>query len=213
ADEMKLYDDELLYNDRDPDVQYQRVKGVGRLTRHELAVVRELAAWRESEGKLRDIPRGRVMSDEAFLEIAKRKPATMAAFQGFRRVTDRDLQRYGEALLAAVQRGIDLKEKDCPVASDQGHPNPAEDARLDLAMAFMRGRSLAEGIDIALVASRSDVKDVVANGESTGNRRLLKGWRLEFLGADLLALLKSGQSIAVDPDTRLPSLIRKRSEM
>ena len=207
-DELSLYDDPVLYDDRDPDVQYQRVKGIGRLSRHELAVVRELAAWREAEAKVRNVPRNRVLGDDAFLEVARRKPHTKEALQRLRRVSGRDAERYGEVLLSAVKRGMGLDERDCPPASDQSRPNPFDDARLDLAMAFMRGRSLADGLDIGLVASRADVKDLVSNGENGKHSRLLSGWRYEFLGADLLALLSGKHAIGVDAKTHLPTLVR-----
>jgi len=80
-----------------------------------------------------------------------------------------------------------------------------------LAMAFMRGRSLAERVDIGLVAARSDVKDLVAHGEAGKHSRLLSGWRYEFLGADLLALLSGKNAIGVDPKTQLPTLVVERS--
>jgi ribonuclease D len=207
-DELMLYNDVSLYEDRDPDLQYQRVKGTGRLSRHELAVVRELAAWREAEAKVRDIPRGRVLSDDVFLEIARRKPQTTDALQRLRRVSGREMERYGEVLLSAVKRGMALGENECPVASENSRPNPVEDARLDLAMAFMRGQCLSKALDIALVASRADVKDVVAHGAAGKHSRLLDGWRYEFLGADLLALLSGKHAIGVDPETQLPTLIR-----
>jgi ribonuclease D len=210
-DELALYDNESLYDDRDPDVQYQRVKGIGRLSRHELAVVRELAAWREAEAKVRDVPRSRVLSDEAFLEIARRKPKALGDFQRLRRVSERDVSRYGDVLISAVKRGLGLDEHACPPASDNNRPNPVDDARLDLAMAFMRGRSLAEKVDIGLVAARSDVKDLVANGKSGKHSRLLRGWRYEFLGADLLALLSGKNAIGVDPKTKLPTLVIERN--
>jgi ribonuclease D len=211
--ELALYDDASLYDDRDPDVRYQRVKGTGRLSRHELAVVRELAAWREAEAKVRDIPRNRVLSDEAFLDIARRKPHNLSALQRLRRISDREAERYGDLLLSAVKRGLMLDENECPLASENSRPNPFEDARLDFAMAFMRGQCLSNGLDIALVASKADVKDVVANGQAGKHSRLLGGWRYEFLGADLLELLSGKFALGVDPETHLPALIRQRSQM
>ncbi|MBT5832981.1 MAG: ribonuclease D [Candidatus Latescibacteria bacterium] len=210
-DELTLYDDASLYDDRDPDLQYQRVKGTGRLSRHELAVVRELAAWREAEAKTRDVPRSRVLGDDAFIEIARRKPRAIDSFKRLRRVSERDVSRYGEVLLSVVKRGMALDEHDCPQASDNSRPNPVEDARLDLAMAVMRGKSLSDGVDIGLVASRSDVKDLVSNGDAGKHSRLLRGWRYEFLGEDLLALLSGKHAIAVDSETHLPTLICERT--
>jgi ribonuclease D len=103
-----------------------------------------------------------------------------------------------------------LDEHHCPPVSDPAMPNPFHDARLDLAMAFMRGRCLSSGIDIPLVASRADIKDFVANGHPPKNNRLLNGWRKEFLGNDLRDLLNGRHAIAIDIKTHLPALIREK---
>lgn len=209
ADELALYDDPALYDDRNPDEQYLRVKGTGRLSRRELAIVRELAIWREGEARTRDVPRNRVIDDEAMVEIARKKPHKAEALNRLRSLNTRDIGRISNAILNAVKQGLLLDERDCPPDAAPAQPNPFHEARLDLAMAFLRGRCLSEGIDIALVASRADVKDLVANGRAQSDNRLLKGWRREFLGGDLLDLLNGKHGIGIDAKTRLPELLRE----
>lgn len=209
ADELALYDDPALYDDRDPDEQYLRVKGTGRLSRRELAIVRELAAWRECEARTRDVPRNRVIGDEALVELARKKPRKTEALRRVRSLNARDIDRIADAVLNAVKQGMLLDERDCPPEAAPAQPNPFHEARLDLAMAFLRGRCLSEGIDVALVAARADVKGLVANGRSQSDNRLLKGWRREFLGGDLLDLLNGKHGIGIDAETRLPELLRE----
>jgi ribonuclease D len=78
-----------LYDERDPHIQYQRLKGAGRLSRRELAVLRELAAWREEEARRRDRPRRRVVEDHVLLDLARRQPRSPAA-----RSTSRSRRRF-----------------------------------------------------------------------------------------------------------------------
>ena len=104
--------------------------------------------------------------------------------------------------------GLVVEEKDCPPVAPPTRPNPFEDARLDLAMAFLRGRCLSEGIDIAMVASRAEVKALVSEGPKVNGNPLKAGWRHEFLGQDLMALLDGAHAIGIDPETHLPGLLR-----
>ncbi|MEW6750042.1 MAG: HRDC domain-containing protein, partial [Candidatus Latescibacterota bacterium] len=76
-EELLALDDPRLYEERDPREQYQRIKGAGRATPRELAVLRELAAWREEEARRSDRPRGRILSDDVLLHLARRKPRTL----------------------------------------------------------------------------------------------------------------------------------------
>ena len=80
-------------------------------------------------------------------------------------------------------------------------------------MAFLKGRCLSSGIDIALIASRSAVKAMVAQGPgaSAENHPILRGWRYEFLGKDLVQLLEGNLAIRLDPTTDLPQLACENS--
>ena len=208
AEELHQYDVAKLYDDRAPEEQYTRVKGTGRLSRRELAIVRELATWREKEAQQADRPRTWIISDNAIVQIARRKPQSIQSLKRLRDIPRSTVNRYGKNLLNAVQRGLAIDEKNCPSISPPVRPNPFDDARLDLAMAFLRGRCLSEGIDIAMVASRTEVKAYISSKKNATDNPLHTGWRHEFLGADLTALLNGKHAIGIDPETRLPRLLR-----
>ena len=74
AEEMAAYDDPQLYEERDPREQFTRIKGTGRASSRELAILRELAAWREEEAQRCDRPRNHVLTDEVLVLLARRKP-------------------------------------------------------------------------------------------------------------------------------------------
>lgn len=209
AEEMGQYDVAKLYDDRAPEEQYTRVKGTGRLSRHDMAIVRELATWREQKARQADRPRNRVISDDAIVQIARRKPRSIRSLKQVRGIPRSTVNQYANSLLNAVQRGLAIDEKNCPPISPPVRPDPLDDARLDLAMAFLRGQCLSEGIDISLVASRSEVKAYISSKKNATDNPLHTGWRREFLGADLTALLNGKHAIGINPDTHLPTLFRE----
>ncbi len=210
AEELRQYDIAKLYDDRAPEEQYTRIKGTGRLSRRDMAIVRELAAWREKKARQVDRPRNRVISDDAIVQIARRKPQSIQSLKRVRGIARATINQYGNSLLNTVQRGLAIDEKNCPPISLPVRPDPFEDARLDLAMAFMRGQCLSEGIDIAMVASRSEVKEFISSQKNATDNPLHTGWRREFLGADLTALLTGKHAIGINPNTRLPNLLRDK---
>ena len=211
AEELRQYDVAKLYDDRAPEEQYTRIRGTGRLSRRDMAIVRELAAWREKEARQADRPRTWIIRDDALVQIARRKPRSIQSLKRLRGIPRTTINRYGNNLLNAVQRGLTIDEKNCPSISPPVRPDPFEDARLDLALAFLRGRCLSEGIDIAMVASRSEVKEFISPPKNATDNPLHTGWRREFLGADLTALLNGKHAIGIDPDTRLPHLLRDKA--
>ena len=208
AEEMRQYDIAELYDDRAPEEQYTRVKGTGRLSRRDMAIVRELATWREQKARLADRPRAWIIRDDTLVQIARRKPRSIQSLKRLRGIPRSTVNQYANSLLNAVQRGLAIDEKNCPPISPPVRPNPFEDARLDLAMAFLRGRCLSEGIDLAMVASRSEVKEFISPKKDATDNPLRAGWRRKFLGADLTALLNGKHAIGINPDTRLPRLLR-----
>src|SRR5438034_9731623 len=79
-----------------------------------LAILREVAAWREEEAQRRDLPRNRVLRDETLCEIAAHAPNDvehLARCRGFPRSIAEN--RQGAQILAAVKRGLDLPASEC----------------------------------------------------------------------------------------------------
>ena len=209
ADELRQYDVAKLYDDRVPEEQYMRVKGTGRLSRREMGIVRDLATWREKKARQIDRPKNRVLMDDVIVQIAKRKPQSIQALKKLRGIGRATTNYYGRILLEIARRGAAIDIQNCPPISRPTRPNPVDEARLDLALAFLRGRCLSRGIDIAMVASRAEVRALIYNSKSEIENPLHTGWRYEFLGADLIALLNGERAICINPQTRLPELLRE----
>lgn len=117
--------------DKGDEPLFLHCKGAGKLQRRNLAVLEELLRFRDQQAKELDRPPFKVMSAESLLIIAERKPQQVQDLNGVIGLTDRILQRYGDKLLAAVQRGLAVPEDALPrYPRSKGEPNPGSKARI-----------------------------------------------------------------------------------
>lgn len=168
-----------------PDEAWLRVKTRTTSSRF-LAVVRELARFRESYAQSKNIPRSRLYKDDALLELASTRPTNYEEL-GRARLLLRDARKgdIADGILAAVKAGMDAKTEDLPkadVSRDQLQVNPA---LADLLRVLLKAKSESSGVASKLIASASDL-DAIAAGER--DLPALKGWRLEAFGQDALRL-------------------------
>lgn len=185
-EEMAVLDDHRLYEDRDPREEFRRVKGYGRLRGRELAVLRELAVWRDAMARAQDRPRGRIASDKLLLFLAQRQPASLDDLGEVRSLRRRDVERVGQALVEAVRRGREVPEEQWP----EGPANPVYDrgfeARAKAAAELVKERAGERGIDTVLVATRADVRTLVRHGrDGDAGSRLGQGWRWTLVGREV----------------------------
>lgn len=185
-EEMASLNDPSLYEERDPRCQYDRIKGSGKLNRRGLAVLRELAAWRDEMARELDRPRSRILADKTLLTLSSLKPKTSDDLRKVRGFRDSRIERYGAGLLSAVQAGLAVREGDCPKAAPRSRYDERVDKRAAEAIRILERRSAERGIDHELVATRSEVRQLMRpNSPASADARLLQGWRREFLGNEL----------------------------
>lgn len=171
----------------DPREQYRRVKRAATLDRRSLAVLREVAAWREIEAQRRDLPKRWVLSDESLLEIARRKPASEAELAAIRGVSDRLVARSADAVLAAVAAGLACPEDELPRLAKRKRVISDAQALADLLSAVVKVRAREHRIAPTLVVTRDELERFAA-GERDGHP-LASGWRHAIVGAELEAVL------------------------
>jgi ribonuclease D len=153
-----------------------------------LAVVRELARFREDYAQSRNIPRSRVYKDDALLELASTRPATLDDL-GKSRLLLREARRgeIADGILAAIRTGMDLPNEVLPkpdLSREQLQVNPA---LADLLRVLLKAKSEELGVASRLIASASDL-DAMAAGER--DLPALSGWRREAFGEDALRLCR-----------------------
>jgi len=154
-------------------------------------VLKEIAAWREREAQKRDVPRPRILRDEALFEIAAEAPRTVEALAALRTVGRGFAEgRLGPDLLAAVARGTALPEHELPVV-ERGEPPPQGIGPLvDLLKVLLKMKCDAHDVAQRVVASSDDLERIAA--EAAPDVPALHGWRRELFGNDALAL-KAGR--------------------
>jgi len=177
-----------------PDEAWKRVKTRTHSGRF-LAIVRELAQFRETYAQTRNVPRTRVYKDDALLELASTKPANLQDL-GRSRLLLRDARKgdIAEGILAAVKAGVDCPPEQQPKVSQMNDKSDGNPALSDLLRVLLKAKSEGMGVAQKLIATASDL-DAIASGDRSVSA--LKGWRMEVFGADALRLCNGELALAV----------------
>jgi ribonuclease D len=176
-----------------PEEAWERIKTRTNSGRF-LAVVRELARFRESYAQERNIPRSRVFKDDALLEIASTKPQSEADLSRSRLLL-REARRgeIADGILAAVKAGLEAPQKDWPVIDQSRDKLQVNPALADLLRVLLKAKSDASGVAQKLIATAAEL-DEIAAGEFDGPA--FKGWRREVFGEDALRLCNGEVALA-----------------
>jgi ribonuclease D len=186
-EELATLDASALYEDKTLDDVYLRIRAAASLSARPLAVLRELAAWREQAARNADLPRRWLLEDGDLVSIAMDLPRGPDGL----RLKPQTIQRYGAELLAAVQRGLALPESDLPPLIFQPGRDPALRKALDAALGDVAVRATSRNIDPQLVCSRNDLALLLKDGAAARpeDHALLRGWRAALMGEALTARL------------------------
>ena len=188
-EEMALLTDPATY-DADPGKAWQRLKTRNADPRY-YAVLLELAAWRERVAQKRDVPRNRILRDDAVTEIAANAPSTIEELARTRAIGGNIAKgALGSAILAAVARGLAVPDEKCPSPPMKPDLPRGIVPVVDLLKVLLKMKCEAHHVAPKLIASVKDLEQIAADDEAPVPA--LRGWRRELFGADALAL-KSGQ--------------------
>lgn len=170
-----------------------------------LAIVRELAAFREDYAQTNDVPRSRVYKDDALVELASNKPKNHEELDRARLLL-REARKgaIADGILKAVEKGVN-----CPPA-DQPQPDHSRDklqvnpALADLLRVLLKAKTESAGVAAKLIAPAADL-DAIAGG--LRDLPALNGWRREVFGEDALRLCEGKIALtAVGSDVRVVEL-------
>ncbi len=192
ADEFEHISDVETYL-HDPRMAYRKVKRVGSLSRKQMSVAREVAAWREERAAALDRPRRWILSDELLAEIAKRIPTNEASLLRIRGTAELDPQSRTQ-VLRAVRAGLDCPPELYPDMARRSKPSLDSECVCDLMYAMTRMVADREHVASSLLASRDDLIDYL---EGKPDSPLTRGWRKELLGSHLDALLNGQVGLTV----------------
>lgn len=192
-DEIKPLTDRSHYV-VDRRVAFKRVKRVNSLTRRQLAVARELAAWREARAEYSNIPRKWLMSDEVLIALSKRPPhdaASLRRVRGTEQLSDADVA----GALSVIARGESCPADKYPFIARTHKPaSPELESVIDLMYALIRLVGERSGVATAMIASRDDLVDYVDHPQDSPLR---EGWRFELVGTLIDDLLNGDIGLTV----------------
>jgi ribonuclease D len=187
-DEMALLTSSSTY-DLDPKDAWRRLRGRVRKAK-ELAIVIELAAWREREARSRDVPRSRVLKDDAIMDIATSAPRSVEALAKLRSIPNGfERSRSGPEIIAAVERALAVDPKSLPVL-ERNDRKPHNPAAVELLKVLLRMICDDEGVAAKIIATVDDLEAIAA--DDAADVPALKGWRRDVFGSKALDL-KNGR--------------------
>jgi len=185
-EELSLLTDPETYITR-PDEAWMRVKTRTTSGRF-LAVVKELARFREGYAQGNNVPRSRVMKDDALLELASTRPTSMEEL-GRSRLLQREGRKteIAEGIIAAIKAGLEMRPEDMPKPDLEREQLQVNPALADLLRVLLKAKSESLGVAPRLIASAADL-DAIAAGEREVDA--LNGWRAEAFGDDAMRLCR-----------------------
>jgi ribonuclease D len=179
----------------EPEHAWQRLQTRVRKPK-ELAVLIEVAAWREREAQTRDVPRGRVLKDDVVGDIAVQAPTTIERLGNLRSLPKGfERSKWGEAIIEAVKRGLARDLKTLPkIDRPKGAPNGQ--ATVELLKVLLRMTAERHGVAAKVIATMDDLDRIAADDDA--DVPALSGWRRELFGDKALALKHGRLALAVE---------------
>jgi ribonuclease D len=205
AEEMAVLTSPDTYR-QEPAEAWRRIRIRAKKPR-DLAVLMELAAWREREAQGRDVPRGRILKDDALGEIALRAPTTVEALGHLRAVPNGlERSRIGADILAAVHRGIERDPATVPPLEPPPRAVNGTGATVELLKVLLKMVAEHEGVASKVLATVDDLEAIA--GDDDADVAALHGWRRDLFGEKALALkhgrlalaIRKGRVVAVETE-------------
>ena len=190
TEEMAILESRETY-DLPPEQAWQRLKM--RLRKPtELAVMQYVAAWREREARARNVPRSRVLKDDAIYEIAQQQPKDVEALGRLRTIPKGwERSSSGAAILEQVNTALALPKSEMPHLERHVHAPEGTQSAVELLKVLLRLTSEKHGVASKVIANSDDLEKIAAEGEKA-QVAALQGWRKELFGDLALKLISGG---------------------
>lgn len=187
-EEMQVLTSRETY-DPHPDDAWKRLKMRVRKPQ-ELAVLKAVAAWREREARERDVPRGRIIKDDAIYEIAQQAPKDADALGRLRSIPKGwERSSTAAALLGAINDALSIPKDDLPKLPRPHQPPEGSNAAAELLKVLLRIVAEKEGVAAKVLASGDDIDRIAAEGDQA-DVPALHGWRRAVFGEKALRLVR-----------------------
>ncbi|WP_296103344.1 ribonuclease D [uncultured Agrobacterium sp.] len=187
-EEMDILEARETY-DMHPDDAWLRLKS--RLRKPtELVILKFVAAWREREARSRNVPRSRVLKDDAIFEIAQQQPKDAEALSRLRTVPKGwERSTSGTAIIETVNAALALPKADMPQAPRHSHSPEGSGAAVELLKVLLKLSADKHGVAAKVIANSEDLDKIASEGEKA-EVQALSGWRRELFGEPALKLIR-----------------------
>jgi len=198
-EELAKLIDEKIYK-FPPREAWRRVKARAPKPRF-LAVLREVTAWRETEAQKRDVPRNRVLRDEALVEIAYHTPKSVSELSRTRGLGKNMAEgSAGEKILKAVKSGLELPDDECPEVPRRPNLPRGIGPVTDLLKVLLKMKCEQQEVAQKLIAHNDHIEKIAAYGEKA-DVPALSGWRRQLFGQDALNLRDGKLALVINGQT------------
>ncbi|MDO1581749.1 ribonuclease D [Rhizobium oryzicola] len=193
SEEMAILESPETY-DMHPDDAWLRLKS--RLRKpQELAVLKFVAAWREREARGRNVPRSRVLKDDAIYEIAQQQPKDTEALGRLRTIPKGwERSSSGSAIIESVNAALALPKTEMPHAPKHVHTPEGAQAAVELLKVLLRLTSEKHGVAAKVIANSDDLDKIAVEGDKA-EVAALHGWRRELFGDAALKLISGSVAL------------------
>lgn len=179
-----------------PELAWQRLK-IKTRERRVLAVLREVAAWREKEAQRRDVPRNRVIRDETLVDMAVHTPKDEAGLKKIRNMPGDIVKgKYAAQLLQAITRGKSVPPEDCPVATKKDRFPSDLVPVLEMLKMLLRIQASEHNVAAKLITSVADLEQLAQDDKA--DIPVLKGWRYQVFGQEALDLKRGKITLGLE---------------
>jgi len=201
AGEVKNWEDPATFTLPDPQTRFLKIKSLRSLKPRNLAVLRELAAWRESVAVSRDCLAKSIVRDETLLEIARKIPSEVKELSSVRGFHPKEIGKSGAAIIKAVELGNEVPEDKLPTVPEADGYSTTRGIE-ELLSAFVQIRSEELKIEPSVLADRKRIHSFATHFEQKldmDEHFLLQGWRRECIGEPMLKLLNGEVGLKINP--------------
>lgn len=201
-EECEQLEDPEFYRKPAP-LEVYRTMNTSGLSRKKLAVLRDLAAWREHTAIRLDRPRNMIAKDPQLVELARQSPQTLEELRSLRFVGQNQSRERAEEIVDVIRRALAGPLPESPEREPREDVPPQAEGLRRLLEAWIQARALESEIAPGLLANRAQL-DAVVGAHFRGEEAqvpVLHGWRREMVGADLLRILSGEMSLRVDART------------
>ncbi len=203
--ELKDSSDKKRFQLPDPYLQYRKIKNIRGLKPRILAVLRELAAWRETEAMQRNCLAKFIIRDEPLLEIARSQPDNPSALSAIRGFHPKEIKQSAEAIFSLIQKGMNLPEEELPILPDSDIYNTRPGVE-NLLASYVQIRGEEMKIEANVLADRKMIHQFVRGfelGENLDDLPVYQNWRKEMVGDRFYSILCGEKGLFVNSSGNL----------